>query len=83
MSKRAGWYNRDTGYREATATMLTKLTVRNFKQFEEVTVELDNVVVFVGPNDSGKNDRATGPVSMGVGLAEVARVPRNDTYQAL
>ena len=34
--------------------MLTKLTVRNFKQFEEVTVELDNVVVFVGPNDSGK-----------------------------
>lgn len=34
--------------------MLTRLTVRNFKQFEEVTVELDNVVVFVGPNDSGK-----------------------------
>ena len=34
--------------------MLTKLTVRNFKQFEDVTVELDNVVVFVGPNDSGK-----------------------------
>ena len=34
--------------------MLTKLTVRNFKQFEDVTVELDNIVVFVGPNDSGK-----------------------------
>lgn len=34
--------------------MLTSLTVRNFKQFEDVTVELDNVVVFVGPNDSGK-----------------------------
>ena len=34
--------------------MLTRLTVRNFKQFEEVTVELDNVVVFVGANDSGK-----------------------------
>lgn len=34
--------------------MLTRLTVRNFKQFDEVTVELDNVVVFVGPNDSGK-----------------------------
>lgn len=34
--------------------MLTKLTVRNFKQFEDVTVELDNVVVFVGLNDSGK-----------------------------
>ncbi len=39
---------------ETTATMLTKLTVRNFKQFEDVTVELDSVVVFVGPNDSGK-----------------------------
>ena len=37
-----------------TTPMLTKLTVRNFKQFEDVTVELDNVVVFVGPNDSGK-----------------------------
>ena len=35
-------------------TMLTKLTIRNFKQFEDVTVELDNVAVFVGPNDSGK-----------------------------
>ncbi len=34
--------------------MLTKMTVRNFKQFDEITVELDNVVVFVGPNDSGK-----------------------------
>ena len=34
--------------------MLTRLTVRNFKQFEDVTVELDNVVVFVGPNESGK-----------------------------
>ena len=34
--------------------MLTKLTVRNFKQFDDITVELDNVVVFVGPNDSGK-----------------------------
>ena len=34
--------------------MLTSITVRNFKQFEDVSVELDNVVVFVGPNDSGK-----------------------------
>ncbi len=34
--------------------MLTKLVVRNFKQFEDITVELDDVVVFVGPNDSGK-----------------------------
>ena len=34
--------------------MLTSITVRNFKQFEEVIIDLDNVVVFVGPNDSGK-----------------------------
>ena len=34
--------------------MLTSITVRNFKQFEDVSVELDDVVVLVGPNDSGK-----------------------------
>ena len=34
--------------------MLTHITVSNFKQFEDVSVELDDVVVFVGPNDSGK-----------------------------
>ena len=34
--------------------MLTRIVIRNFKQFEEITVELDDVVVFVGPNDSGK-----------------------------
>lgn len=34
--------------------MLTKLTIRNFKQFEFVDVELGNPVVFVGPNNSGK-----------------------------
>lgn len=35
--------------------MLTKLTIRNFKLFEEVTIELDNPVIFVGPNNSGKS----------------------------
>ena len=34
--------------------MLTKLTIRNFKRFDEVEVELGNPVVFVGPNNSGK-----------------------------
>ena len=34
--------------------MLTKISIRNFKQFEVITVDLDDVVVFVGPNDSGK-----------------------------
>ena len=34
--------------------MLTKLTVRNFKKFDEVEIELGNPVVFIGPNNSGK-----------------------------
>ena len=34
--------------------MLTRLTVRNFKRFEDVEIELGNPVVFVGPNNSGK-----------------------------
>ena len=34
--------------------MLTKLTVRNFKPFEELEVDLGNPVVFIGPNNSGK-----------------------------
>ena len=34
--------------------MLTKLTIRNFKRFAEVEVELGNPVVFIGPNNSGK-----------------------------
>jgi hypothetical protein len=34
--------------------MLTKLTIRNFKRFDEVEIPLENPVVFVGPNNSGK-----------------------------
>lgn len=34
--------------------MLTKLTIRNFKLFEEVEIELAERVVFVGPNNAGK-----------------------------
>jgi len=35
--------------------MLTSLTVSNFKRFgQEVSIELGNPVVFIGPNDSGK-----------------------------
>ncbi len=34
--------------------MLTHLTVRNFKRFESVKIELGNPVVFIGPNNSGK-----------------------------
>ncbi len=34
--------------------MLTKLTIRNFKVFSEVEIELSDRVVFIGPNNSGK-----------------------------
>lgn len=34
--------------------MLTKLTIRNFKLFGQVEIELADRVVFVGPNNSGK-----------------------------
>ncbi len=34
--------------------MLTKLTIRNFKLFEHVEVELGECVVFIGPNNAGK-----------------------------
>jgi hypothetical protein len=34
--------------------MLTCLKIRNFKRFDEVTIELGKAVVFIGPNNSGK-----------------------------
>lgn len=34
--------------------MLTNLTIRNFKPFTEVSIELGSPVVFIGPNNSGK-----------------------------
>lgn len=34
--------------------MLTRLTVRNFKRFDDIEIELGNPVVFIGPNNSGK-----------------------------
>lgn len=34
--------------------MLKKLTIRNFKRFDEVVLDLADPVVFVGPNNSGK-----------------------------
>lgn len=34
--------------------MLTKFTIRNFKLFEDVEIELGERVVFIGPNNAGK-----------------------------
>lgn len=34
--------------------MITKLTMRNFKRFDEAVIELGNSVVLIGPNNAGK-----------------------------
>jgi ABC-type taurine transport system ATPase subunit len=34
--------------------MLTKLSIRNFKRFDDVEIDLGSPVVFIGPNNSGK-----------------------------
>lgn len=34
--------------------MLTRVTIRRFKRFEDVEIELGSPVVFIGPNNSGK-----------------------------
>ena len=48
--------------------MLTKLTVRNFKRFGEVEVELGNPVVFIGPNNSGKTSAMQALALWDIGL---------------
>lgn len=49
--------------------MLTKLTIRKFKKFESVEIELGNAVVFVGPNDSGKTTALQALALWSIGLA--------------
>jgi len=49
--------------------MLTKLTIRNFKKFQDVEIELGNTVVFVGPNDSGKTTALQALALWSIGLA--------------
>ncbi len=48
--------------------MLTKMTVRNFKRFDDIEVELGNPVVFVGPNNMGKTAALQALYLWGVGL---------------
>jgi energy-coupling factor transporter ATP-binding protein EcfA2 len=48
--------------------MLTKSTIRNFKRFGAVEVELGNPVVFIGPNNSGKTSALQALALWEVGL---------------
>ena len=34
--------------------MITRFTIRNFKRLQDVTLDLGNAAVFIGPNNSGK-----------------------------
>jgi len=48
--------------------MLTRLTIRNFKRFAEVDIELGSPVVFVGPNNSGKTSALQALALWDIGL---------------
>lgn len=49
--------------------MLTRLRASNFKQFDELDIELGNPVVFIGPNDSGKTSALQALALWGLGLS--------------
>lgn len=48
--------------------MLTKLTIRNFKRFDDVEIDLGNPVVFIGPNNSGKTSAMQALALWDIGL---------------
>jgi ABC-type transport system involved in cytochrome c biogenesis ATPase subunit len=50
--------------------MLTKITIRNFKRFGSVEVDLGNPVVFIGPNNSGKTSALQALALWQVGLSK-------------
>lgn len=48
--------------------MLTSLTIRRFKRFRDVEIDLGNHVVFIGPNNSGKTTALQALALWDVGL---------------
>ena len=44
----------DAAHVRGVNVMLTNIAIRNFKRFEDVSVELGGPVMFIGPNNSGK-----------------------------
>lgn len=50
--------------------MLTKVTIKNFKKFDDVTVELGHRVVLIGPNNSGKTSTLQALALWDFGLRE-------------
>ena len=52
--------------------MLTKITIQNFKLFEEAEIPLGNSFVFIGPNNSGKTSALQALTLWHVGLQKWA-----------
>ena len=48
--------------------MLNRLYIRNFKRFDEVSIDLGNPVVFIGPNNSGKTSAMQALALWDIGL---------------
>ena len=48
--------------------MLNRLSIRNFKRFEDVDIDLGNPVVFIGPNNSGKTSAMQALALWDIGL---------------
>lgn len=48
--------------------MLTKITIKNFKKFVDVQVDLGDPVVFIGPNNSGKTSALQALALWDIGL---------------
>ena len=59
---------RSGALRRGGGAVLTNLTIRNFKRFEEVEVELGSPVVFIGPNNSGKTSAMQALALWSIGL---------------
>ena len=59
---------RSGALRRGGGAVLTNLTIRNFKRFEDVEVELGSPVVFIGPNNSGKTSAMQALALWDIGL---------------
>jgi predicted ATPase len=62
--------------------MLTKLEIKNFKRFEDVTIELGSPVVFIGPNNSGKTT-ALQALSLWGMARDISVINRRDFAEAV
>src|SRR5260370_27791497 len=49
-------------------SVLTKLTICNFKKFDRVEMEVGSPVVFIGPNNSGKSTALQALALWSIGL---------------